>query len=196
MGVIPVVGKMGWGGFVSLLSWVVLLRLLAGAGQAQIALDGSLGGTAGSVDSFGGFMQMTSKVFLVDPGSRVTAKSDDVRSNGEVDIRAPVTDLSGIVPPLSSSFHQTAALGQNRCATRLQEKSQSRFVLRGRNRVPFDPGQLLPSSTRREGERITRIAQSIGTPQEVAVGSGSGPRAEAARPQGTGYLLCDNAKKR
>ncbi len=147
--------------------------------QSQSVVMGRSAMTADAIQGRGGFIQITSDVFLADPGSRVTAKSDDVRNNGAVDIRAPITDLSGIVAPLSSSFHQVVTLINHRCAIQLRERGQSRFVLRERDRTPFAPDQVLPAATRREGERVAGAAgQTL-------------PQATLVLSQGNGYLSCD-----
>ncbi len=147
--------------------------------QSQSVVMGGSDMTADATQGRGGFIQITSDVFLADPDSRVTAKSDDVRNNGAVDIRAPVTDLSGIVTPLSSNFHQTVALSNHRCAIQRRERSQSRFVQRGRDRAPFAPNQVLPAVAPRESERVAEaIDQTL-------------PQAASASSQGNRYLSCD-----
>lgn len=150
--------------------------------QAESVVMGRSNMTADAIQGRGGFIQITSDVFLADPDSSVTAKSDDVRNNGEVDIRAPVIDLSGVVAPLPSSFNQVAALLNHRCATQLQEKSKSCFVLRGRDRVPFEPHQMLPSLAPRRGEHDRM--------PEVDTAGQARVQPTSARSQGTGDLSC------
>jgi hypothetical protein len=64
--------------------------------------------------------------------------------DGQVDIRAPVTNLSGVVSPLPSGFAPSTTLLYDRCAARLQEGRVSSFVKRGRAGVPAAPGGVLP----------------------------------------------------
>jgi large exoprotein involved in heme utilization and adhesion len=67
----------------------------------------------------GGNIQITAGVFLADPASQVSASST-LGINGAIDIRAPVTNISGSLVPLSQRFEQGAALLRDRCAARLQ----------------------------------------------------------------------------
>jgi large exoprotein involved in heme utilization and adhesion len=84
------------------------------------------------------------QVFLADPASLVSASSA-LGINGQVNIQAPVTSISGAVAPLPQVFAQTAELLRSRCAERLREGAVSRFVLGGRDSVPLEPGSLLLS---------------------------------------------------
>jgi large exoprotein involved in heme utilization and adhesion len=99
---------------------------------------------ANAVAGRGGNIQITAGVFLADPASQVSASS--ARGiNGEVDIRAPIAGLSGIVTPLPQQFTQAATLLRDRCAARLQEGTVSSLVERGRDGVPANPDGVLPS---------------------------------------------------
>ena len=94
------------------------------------------------------------QVFLADPASQVSASSA-LGINGQVNIQAPVTSISGAVAPLPQTFAQTAELLRSRCAQRLREGTVSRFVVGGRDGVPLEPGDLLLSPLERvayEGE--------------------------------------------
>jgi len=62
-----------------------------------------------------------------------------------VDIRAPVTSLSGVLAPLPQAFVNVAALLPARCAARFSGGQASSLVIGGRDGVPIDPGSLLPS---------------------------------------------------
>jgi hypothetical protein len=62
-----------------------------------------------------------------------------------VDIRAPVTNLSGALAPLPGAFVSAAALLPARCAVRLSGGKASSLVVGGRDGLPFDPGGLLSS---------------------------------------------------
>jgi large exoprotein involved in heme utilization and adhesion len=93
----------------------------------------------------GGNIQIQAQqVFLMDPASTVSASSA-LGINGQVNIQAPVTSLSGSVAPLPESFARATELLSSRCAERLREGTVSRFVLGGRDGVPLEPGSVLPS---------------------------------------------------
>ena len=65
--------------------------------------------------------------------------------NGVVDIRAPVTDISGSIAPLPQAFAPAAELLRDRCTPQLREARASRFVVRGREGVPVGPDGVLLS---------------------------------------------------
>jgi large exoprotein involved in heme utilization and adhesion len=84
------------------------------------------------------------QAFLADPASLVSASST-LGINGQVDIQAPVKNISGVVAPLSQAFAQTAPLLRSPCAARLHEGTVSTLVERGRDGVPATPDGVLPS---------------------------------------------------
>src|SRR5207249_8981686 len=92
----------------------------------------------------GGNVRLVAEVFLADPESRVSASSA-LGISGTVDIQAPVTNLSGVVAPLSPDFARTTALLRDRCAARLREGTVSSFVVRGRPSLPATYDGPLPS---------------------------------------------------
>ena len=102
------------------------------------------------------------QVFLADPTSLVSASSI-LGIDGQVNIQAPVTSLSGTVVPLPQSFAPTAELLRDRCAARLHEGTVSSLVERGRDGVPASPEGLLPS-------------RLIGTPPSTATPRTTGQR--------------------
>jgi large exoprotein involved in heme utilization and adhesion len=104
--------------------------------RSQIRAD-AFGGPGGNV-------RIVAEVFLADPASVVSASSA-LGIAGTVDIRAPVTNLSGLVTPLPPEFAQVAALLRDRCAARLREGAVSSLVERGRDNVPANPDGVLPS---------------------------------------------------
>src|SRR5262249_13503965 len=59
--------------------------------------------TARAIEGQGGKIQLTTGVFLANPLSSVNASSD-IGIDGQVDIRAPVSNLSGLVTPLSPGY--------------------------------------------------------------------------------------------
>ena len=99
---------------------------------------------ANAFEGQGGNIRIQAQTFLRDPASLVDASSA-LGINGQVNIQAPVTSLSGAVAPLQQAFAQTAELLRSRCAERLREGTVSRFVIGGRDGVPLEPGSLLLS---------------------------------------------------
>jgi hypothetical protein len=61
-----------------------------------------------------------------------------------VDIQAPVSNISGIVSPLSSDYVSAATLLRERCIARIREGKYSSFVIGGRDGLPLEPGNMLP----------------------------------------------------
>ena len=92
----------------------------------------------------GGNIQITADVFLADPTSRVDASSA-LGIDGTVDIRAPVTNVSGTIAPLPQDFGRQLELLRGLCAQRLRGGERSSFVRAGRDGLPLEPGALLPS---------------------------------------------------
>jgi filamentous hemagglutinin family protein len=84
------------------------------------------------------------QAFLADPASQVNASSA-LGINGQVNIQAPVTNLSGTVAPLLLVFASAATLLRSACAARLHEGTISTLVERGRAGVPATPDGVLPS---------------------------------------------------
>ena len=79
---------------------------------------------------------------MADPSSAVTASST-LGLSGEVNIQAPVTNISGTLVPLPQAFARTTELLNSRCAVRLQEGTVSTLVVQGRDGVPARPGGVL-----------------------------------------------------
>jgi filamentous hemagglutinin family protein len=120
----------------------------------------------------GGNIRIDAGVFLADPESRVSASST-LGIAGTVDIRAPVTNLSGVVVPLTPDFARATALLQDRCAARLREGTVSTFVVRGHPSPPASYDRPLPS-------RLYTPQQPRTTPAGAGSLSGESP----AAPQG------------
>jgi hypothetical protein len=99
---------------------------------------------ANAFEGRGGKIQITAEVFLADPASRVTASST-LGLSGVADIRAPVTNVSGVVAPLPQRFLSAAAVLPTRCAERRRGGRTSSFVLAGRDSLPVEPGAVWPS---------------------------------------------------
>jgi len=99
---------------------------------------------ANAFQGMGGNIRIGAEVFLADPASRVDASSA-LGISGVVDIRAPVTSLSGALAPLPQAFVDVAALLPARCAPRLAGGKFSSLVLGGREGLPPTPDGVLPS---------------------------------------------------
>jgi large exoprotein involved in heme utilization and adhesion len=90
----------------------------------------------------GGNITITSGVFLADPSSLVDASSA-LGVSGAVDIRSPVSNISGVIGRLPESVLAAQALLRAACAARLAESQVSSFVERGRDHIPVGPEGLL-----------------------------------------------------
>jgi large exoprotein involved in heme utilization and adhesion len=94
----------------------------------------------------GGNIKIVADTFLADPQSLVDASSQ-LGVSGTVDIQAPINNISGLVPPLSTEFISASELLKERCIARLREGVKySSFVVGGRDGLPIEPGNLLPST--------------------------------------------------
>ena len=95
----------------------------------------------------GGDIAIEAGVFLADPASEVSAKAQDseVGIDGQIDIRALVTNLSGLVTPLPPDLAPAAELLRDQCEARLHEGTVSSLVARGRASMPVSPEGILPS---------------------------------------------------
>jgi len=116
----------------------------------------------------GGNIQIQAQqAFLADPASLVSASSA-LGINGQVNIQAPVTNISGAVAPLPQAFAQPAELLRSRCAERLREGTVSRFVVGGRDGVPLEPGSLLLSPLERVGQEGGGLGEERESPHAEA----------------------------
>ncbi len=91
----------------------------------------------------GGNISIRTQGLIRDNTSEVTASSTlDV--DGRVAVEG-IIDVSGALKPISQRFAQAEALLQDRCGKRSRQQQLSRFLVRGRDRVPIAPNGLLPS---------------------------------------------------
>lgn len=114
-----------------------------------------LGGSRIAANAFegkGGNIRITAGVFLADPVSIVSASSSK-GINGEVDIRSPITNLSGSLTPLPRDFLSAAALLRQRCVERMRDRTASSLVIRQHDGLPSEPDGLLPSPLYRKEKR-------------------------------------------
>jgi filamentous hemagglutinin family protein len=106
----------------------------------------------------GGNITITSNVFLADPNSLVDASSA-LGISGAVDIRSPVSNISGVIGRLPESVLATQALLRAACAARLAESKVSSFVERGRDHIPVGPEELLATPyLRPSSEPMTQMS--------------------------------------
>jgi filamentous hemagglutinin family protein len=120
---------------------------------------------ATAVAGRGGNISIGARVFLADPASVVSASSD-LGIQGTVDIRAPVTTLSGTLAPLPQVFVNIAELLPARCAARFSGGKASSLVLGGRDGLPLEPGGVLPSPLVLEERLVADPAVTGGPPHE------------------------------
>ncbi len=99
---------------------------------------------ANAFEGRGGNIDIISDVFLADPNSIVDASSA-LGIDGRVDIRAPITSVSGTIAPLPKDFRSVIALLREPCMARIQKGKYSSFVVGGRDALPLEPDGVLPS---------------------------------------------------
>jgi hypothetical protein len=99
---------------------------------------------ANAYEGQGGNIQIVSNVFLADPFSLVDASSA-LGIDGTVDIRSPITELSGTLVPLGEDFISAFELLREPCIARIRGGKYSSFIVSGRDGLPIEPGRVLPS---------------------------------------------------
>jgi hypothetical protein len=118
-----------------------------GGNVAILANDVALNKSAVLANAFGGDggnIDIVAKVFLASTDSIVDASSE-LGIDGEVNVDAGVRVLTGTLAPLPDVFLSGVDLLRDRCAARHREGRTSSFILGGRDRVPTEPGDSLPS---------------------------------------------------
>lgn len=99
---------------------------------------------ANAYEGTGGNIRIAANVFLADPESVVDASSA-LGVSGTVDIRAVINNVTGVLGPLPSDTMSASALLRERCIARIREGKYSSFVVGGRDGLPIEPGNLMPS---------------------------------------------------
>jgi len=99
---------------------------------------------ANAYEGQGGNIQIVSNVFLADPFSVVDASST-LGIDGTVDIRAPITEISGTLVPLGEDFISAFELLREPCMARIRGGKYSSFIVSGRDGLPLEPGRFLSS---------------------------------------------------
>ena len=92
----------------------------------------------------GGNISIIADAFLADVEKSTVSASSTLGVDGQIKFDA-ITELSGAIKPLQESFSQTAALLRQACAERLRGGQVSSFIVGGRDGVPLEPGEVLPS---------------------------------------------------
>ena len=87
-----------------------------------------------------------SDAVLVDSLSNLDVGSQ-FGGTGTIDVNAPIQNLSGAIAPLPEETLRVAALYKGRCAAQKGGEFSS-FTVRGRDRVPLEPGDFIPFPTR------------------------------------------------
>jgi len=99
---------------------------------------------ANAFEGRGGNIRIVAGVYLSDPYSLVDASSA-LGIDGNVDIRSPITELSGTLVPLGEDFISAFELLREPCMARIRGGKYSSFIVSGRDGLPVEPGRLLPS---------------------------------------------------
>jgi len=100
--------------------------------------------TANAFEGKGGNIEIISDLFLADPDSIIDASSS-LGIDGQVDIQSPITNVSGLISPLSKDFKNVVALLREPCLARVQKGEYSSFMIKGRDSIPTGPERFLSS---------------------------------------------------
>jgi large exoprotein involved in heme utilization and adhesion len=100
--------------------------------------------TANAFEGQGGNIEIVSDVFLADPGSVIDASSS-LGIDGQVDIRSPISQVNGLISPLSKDFRSVVALLRKPCMARVHRGDYSSFMIKGRDSLPVEPERFLSS---------------------------------------------------
>ncbi len=107
---------------------------------------GTLENSTIRADAFGGpggNITIQSNGLIADVDSRISASSEQ-SVDGTIEIQGLV-DLAGSLTAIDPGFAATVALGNDPCVGRLRNEHMSQFTLASRDRIPTEPGGLLPS---------------------------------------------------
>ncbi len=100
--------------------------------------------TATANEGAGGNIDLVAKVVFIDRLGSLDASAGDPRLDGSVNIQAPIQNLSQAIAPLPQGLVEVAALYSAKCAGQ-EGGIFSSFRQQGRDRLPFEPGELLPT---------------------------------------------------
>ena len=92
----------------------------------------------------GGEIDLRADAIFIDDVNSLNASAGPAGVDGSINIQAPIQNLSQAIAPLPESIVEVASLYNARCAG--QKNGQfSSFSLKGRDRIPFIPGELIPT---------------------------------------------------
>ncbi|MCP4345858.1 MAG: CHAT domain-containing protein [Desulfobacterales bacterium] len=109
----------------------------------RVAILNNSGIEANAHGGDGGNIRIAAEQFIPSSGSFVDASSEKA-IDGNIIIESPDADVSGSLTALSENYLDAARWLPSPCSERLQEK-ESRFVFRGRDRMPASPDDWLAS---------------------------------------------------
>jgi large exoprotein involved in heme utilization and adhesion len=170
---------------IELVRSVVTTQVFGGSGDAgNITIDpryvilNNSNVIAQAVEGDGGNITINADVFLATPTSVVDASSQ-LGVSGTVDIRGVVSNISGLIAPLSQTYLSAMTLVEDWCAGRIREGTVSSFVVTGRDGAPLQPGGILPSPLYDEDkggvrrgavrERTSGTAEHLPTGTQIAL---------------------------
>jgi large exoprotein involved in heme utilization and adhesion len=99
---------------------------------------------ANAYEGKGGNIGITADTYLADWTSTVSASSA-LGISGQVDINSPIVNLSGLLSPLPTALVDITELLVSDCETRYKRRKASSLVVKGRDALPAQPGDLWPS---------------------------------------------------
>jgi len=110
---------------------------------------------ASAVGGLGGNISITADALLADASSVIDASSQ-LGIDGNVEIKAPDTTITGQLAPLPDDTLNAASLLQEPCKAR--EEASGSFLIRGRDGVPPTPDGYLPAAPpSRDSDGASRI---------------------------------------
>ena len=99
---------------------------------------------ANAYEGKGGNISITADTYLADWTSTVSTSSA-LGISGQVDINSPLVNLSGLLSPLPTALVDISELLVSDCETRYKRRKASSLVVKGRDALPAQPGDLWPS---------------------------------------------------
>ena len=99
---------------------------------------------ANAYEGKGGSIGITADTYIADWISIVSASSS-LGISGQVDINSPLVNLSGLLSPLPTAVVDISELLADDCETRYKYRKISSLIVRGRDALPAQPGDLWPS---------------------------------------------------
>ncbi len=99
---------------------------------------------ATAADGVGGAIELVGDVIFLDSVSTLEASAGPAGVDGSVNIQAPIQNLSQAIAPLPEGLLEVSSLYSAKCAGQ-KGGIFSSFRQQGRDRLPFTPGELLPT---------------------------------------------------